>query len=302
MGKSNWLFFAIAVLATSFLYETEIQKTISKRSPLEKRNEAEFSTIYKTVGRETATMWKTFTPISAQATRTIVETVTQTVTETTTPPDSETPIPVEAHFQMLYDAIEHRILNRHDVDLIPKYVRASFHDLMNFDGNSHGAEGCILVEPARSFIENKDVVPHLTSLIHEMEDIFLPLGVSFAHADIVSMAGKVAIEMSFQCVRVAWEGGRKNCDPAGFVSSGPPANLDSREKLAPFLVRYGMTDREKAVLTIGSHAVRNSKFVPWIFTSTGQNSGPKFIQETIRLLWGMSDRRPDISMFIKLTI
>jgi hypothetical protein len=79
MGKSSWFILAIAVLAASFLYEPETQKTIIKRSPLEKRSEDVI--VHKTVGRETTTMWTTLsTPMSPQATRT--ETITHLVTET----------------------------------------------------------------------------------------------------------------------------------------------------------------------------------------------------------------------------
>jgi catalase (peroxidase I) len=92
---------------------------------------------------------------------------------------------------------------------------------MNFDQNKWGADGCILVEPAVSFEENTDLKDHLRNLISTVEDKFIPLGVKFSHSDIVSMAGKVAIEMAFPCVRPNWEGGRQNC-AAGIVANGPP--------------------------------------------------------------------------------
>jgi hypothetical protein len=54
-----------------------------------------------------------------------------------------------------------------------------------------------------------------------------------------------------------------------------------------------MNDREMAILTIGAHAVKNALFVPWIFG--GDNSGPKFIQDTITIPWKISRKRQDIS-------
>jgi hypothetical protein len=294
MGKSRYLLLAIAVLTASFLYETDTQqKTIKKRTPVDNDG---YLTVYKTVGRETATLWKTF---RAGGTQTIVETVTETVTETTetakvtdaTETSSPTQEIGEAEYQMLYDSIKQRILANEllGTDLRPKYVRAAFHDLMNFDGTSHGADGCLLIEPARSFTDNADLVGFMGALKSHVEDQFIPLGIAFPLGDIVSMAGKVSIEMAFPCVRPDWQGGRAVCDPDTIVSRGPPGSINSREKLRPFLERYGMTDREMAILTIGAHAVKNSIFVPWIFN--GDNSGPKFIDETANGFWQVTNKR-----------
>jgi hypothetical protein len=117
--------------------------------------------------------------------------------------------------------------------------------------------------------------------------------VKFTFGDVISIAGKVAIEMAFPCVRPAWGGGRQMCNAEGISSTGPLGSIDSREKLQPFLNRYGMTDREMAVLTIGSHAVKNSAFNPWIFN--GENSGPKFINTTVNTEWTVDRNgvRPD---------
>lgn len=140
MAKGTYFLLSLSVLALAFLYNPETQNTNVKRSPvkqqtpLEKRDDG-ILTMYKTVGRETATMWKTFTPISAQATKTIVQPV-QTITQTKTVGNQlETGFAIEqraineADYQSLYDTIEFRIQTHESVDLRPKYVRAAFHDL-----------------------------------------------------------------------------------------------------------------------------------------------------------------------------
>lgn len=69
----------------------------------------------------------------------------------------------------------------------------------------------------------------------------------------------------------------------GVTESGPPAGLTDAGQLDPFLRRYKMTKREMAILTIGAHAVRNSVINP--FPYDGQNSGPKFINDTLSYDW-----------------
>lgn len=117
--------------------------------------------------------------------------------------------------------------------------------------------------------------------------------VAFSMGDLVSMAGKVSIEMAFPCVRPAWRFGRKACNATGITSSGPPGNLDSLDKLQPFLERYSLSDREMAILTIGAHSVKNSEFVPWVFDA--ENNGPKFINDSVNIEWSINRNiRPDI--------
>jgi hypothetical protein len=183
----------------------------------------------------------------------------------------------------MYDVIQTIIIQSDSDSLIPEYVRASFHDLMQFDGTSFGAEGCIFDDPVRDFDANSDLENPMKELAKaisrndELSGIHLTLG------DIVSMAGKVAIEMSFPCVRPDWSGGRKMCDSSPTSNIGPPGSIDSRASLSPFLERYGMTDQEMAVLTIGAHAVKNSHVADLFYN--GENSGPKFIAETVAVEW-----------------
>jgi catalase (peroxidase I) len=211
---------------------------------------------------------------------------------TTTHPSPTPPsrLPAEADYQNLYDAIENHIESTTEVDLKPKFVRAAFHDLMNFDGTSFGAEGCMFDDTVRGFESNSQLNAVMTTLADTINanalfsEIDIPLG------DLVSLAGKVSIEMAFPCVRPDWSGGRKLCSPSP-LDDGPPANMNSKAALAPFLTRYGMNDKEMAVLTIGSHAMRNARFMPWSFH--GQNSGPQFIQDTVNLPWKISAEAPE---------
>lgn len=62
--------------------------------------------------------------------------------------------PIEQDFQDLYDVIQAHITESTAVDLRPKFVRAAFHDLMNFENGKFGAEGCIFDAPVSEFREN----------------------------------------------------------------------------------------------------------------------------------------------------
>lgn len=70
--------------------------------------------------------------------------------------------PVEADYQKLYDEIANLIETTEtetSVDLRPKFVRGAFHDLMNFNDNQFGPEGCIFDTKVAAFPENL-VTPH----------------------------------------------------------------------------------------------------------------------------------------------
>ena len=58
-------------------------------------------------------------------------------------PSNPAPAPALKDFQNLYTALSTKFITRQN---IPKYVRMSFHDLLNFDSStgSTGARGCIL--------------------------------------------------------------------------------------------------------------------------------------------------------------
>jgi hypothetical protein len=85
----------------------------------------------------------------------------------------------------------------------------------------------------------------------------------------VSLSGKVSIEMSFECVRPDWAGGRGACNINGnHPNQGPPPNVNTKQGVDLLLDRYGLTDKELALITIGGHAVKKAEFKPWVFGGT----------------------------------
>lgn len=153
----------------------------------------------------------------------------------------------------------------------------------------------------------QDLKPIMRDLAHVVTVRFNGR-VNFRLSDVVSLAGKVAIESAFPCIRPIWSPGRNICDPdAQHPNQGPPANVDSKAGIDKLINRYGLTAKEFAVLIIGAHAVKNAQFVdgirddpnyvPWHFG--GRNSGVKFIKENHDLDWTPdSTARADLGMII----
>jgi hypothetical protein len=75
--------------------------------------------------------------------------------------------------------------------------------------------------------------------------------------DIVSLAGKVAVEKAFPCIKIKWSFGRKPC--AGLEKeSGPGPLINSLAGMRPFLQRYGLSATEMGTLTCGAHGIAGS--------------------------------------------
>lgn len=142
---------------------------------------------------------------------------------------------------------------------IPKILRASFHDLITFDTakNTTGGQGCI-VDDARisNFDENKglqDIIP----LVLDARNAFP--GVSFSTGDIVSLAGKVAVESAYPCLKIGWGFGRPSCQPTGREQNDGPVNtIKTVAEYKSFSDRYKFTTDQFAILTTGAHAVRGA--------------------------------------------
>ena len=103
--------------------------------------------------------------------------------------------------------------------------------------------------------------------------------------DIVSLAGKVAVEKAFPCIKIKWSFGRKPC--TGRESQGGPGpNIESLSQMRPFLRRYGLSAIEMATLTVGAHGVAgsvNTQSETGIasFRFARVSSGVEFIRSTI---------------------
>lgn len=125
MAKAKWYLVALSLLATAFLYEPETRTRNFKRSPTP-YSRHEKPKYHNTRGK---------CPNNKYC---IVQ----------------HNVPCEHDYQELYDLIlEH--IESSEIDLRPKFVRAVFHDLMNFEDGSFGAEGCIFMsEDMSNFKEN----------------------------------------------------------------------------------------------------------------------------------------------------
>lgn len=94
--------------------------------------------------------------------------------------------------------------------MIPAIVRSSFHDLMNFNGilGVGGPRGCILQQPMD---QNKQLIGPMENL-QRLVSLHFENG-SFTFADVISFAGKVAVEFAYDFggEKVRWRPGRGEC-------------------------------------------------------------------------------------------
>jgi catalase (peroxidase I) len=121
--------------------------------------------------------------------------------------------------------------------------------------------------------------------------------------DLLSFAGKIAMEETTPCLQFKWRFGRGNCDfPQDEINNPPNGTLNTLEKFDPFLKRYNFTATEMAILTAGTHgiataaaALENSWFGPFDFTLT--NSGQDWIKNTINGEWKQVTSEKDLTQF-----
>lgn len=113
---------------------------------------------------------------------------------------------------------------------------------------------------------------------------------NFTFGDVISLAGKIAVETAFPCIQIKWRYGRTACIDKTEKEENPPGSIDSMAKYEPFLRRYGFTANEMAVLLAGSHGIAtasadqvNSGFGDYNFALV--NSGKHWIESTLNLKW-----------------
>lgn len=195
-------------------------------------------------------------------------------------------IPTNAQFQDLYNVLK-REYTDHSAS-IPEIVRASFHDLANANGVRGGPRGCLRNGNAKLFDGNLQLVDPVRDLFALVDRKFTCD--NFSDGDVISLAGKVAIELAYPCIRINWRGGRPPCstDPATSETNLlPSGKISDLAGLQPFLDRYNFTKREFAVLLAGGHglgdgAIRSSTlstFLPFALT----NSVKDYIVQTFSL-------------------
>jgi hypothetical protein len=191
----------------------------------------------------------------------------------------------------LYETVREYV--RNNQDQIPPLVRLSFHDLMNYDPSTQigGPNGCIREEPQRSMEQNNHLQVPADRLFNHVQ---AKLNLSYSDGDIISMAGKVAIEQSF-CVYIPWRGGRPSCTQTE-PEAGPMGNIQTMAGLQPFLDRYNFTANEMAILIAGAHAVKGARgrlsSPEPMFLST-VNSGTTWIKDTFAVVWAYFGTRED---------
>ena len=192
-------------------------------------------------------------------------------------------------FLNLRNKLQDYLLKSED-ERIVKFVRMSFHDLLNFDPNSHtgGPHGCLLKKPIQDFSENNGLSEEVNDLNTFVKSEFP--NVSFNFGDVISLAGKVAIETAYPCLQIKWRFGRSECSSTDEKESGPPGTIDSLDEFQPFLNRYGLSAKEMAILTAGSHGlakaaadVENSGFGTFDFASV--HSGKDWIDKSFTNDW-----------------
>ena len=111
--------------------------------------------------------------------------------------------------------------------------------------------------------------------------------------DIVSLAGKVAVEKAFPCLKIEWSYGRKPCTGKE-KELGPNAFIETLSGMQPFLKRYGLSAIEMATLTCGAHGIAgalNREKTSNIsdFYLARVSSGVNFIDKTANIKWIRED-------------
>jgi hypothetical protein len=191
--------------------------------------------------------------------------------------------PTASHYVQLQNSLKTNFVTLQNT---PRLVRMSFHDLLNFNKatGSGGAQGCLFDARVAAFKENGGLNGTAQVLKKFVETRFP--NVAFSSGDIISLAGKVAIEAAYPCLTIKWSFGRPSCTQ-NEIESGPGPEINTLAKMRPFLKRYGLTLTEMATLTTGAHAVagsRNTAATSGIFSFTFAKvtSGVDFIKKTVR--------------------
>ena len=199
-------------------------------------------------------------------------------------------VPSQKDYQLLQSSLKEFIAtNGEDPSRnIPLLVRLSFHDLSLIDGsNGMGPKGCLIEKSIQEIKDNAGLAPIVSQLATFVGQKFPSTPYSFG--DVVSLAGKVAVETAYPCMQIKWSYGRSKCH---ITTPGeiPGGNITTLAQLQPFLNRYGLDANEMAVLIAGAHGIKNAKannensgFGTQVFS--GFSSGMNWIDVTFKLPW-----------------
>ena len=144
---------------------------------------------------------------------------------------------------------------------IPIIVRMSFHDII---GGGLGPHGCLKLDAILNAEGNaglSDKVKELSAFVAER----FPK-TDFTFGDVMSLAGKTAIELAYPCMKIKWKYGRAKCTATQNLNQLPHGTLNQLSQMKAFLDIYKLTHKEMAVLVAGSHGLAKA-------SASNQNSG-----------------------------
>ncbi|KAJ3272860.1 hypothetical protein HDV01_005183 [Terramyces sp. JEL0728] len=148
-------------------------------------------------------------------------------------------------------------INEEPVRRIPLLVRASFHDLAGYDSNNgYGPHGCLFNKDIQAIPQNaglSDITRDLAAYIRTA----IP-NAKYPYGDMISLAGKTAVEYVHPCIQIEWSFGRSVCSANSSPSTLPEGTLSSMKEIQPFLNRYGLSATEMGLLIAGGHAIPNA--------------------------------------------
>jgi hypothetical protein len=131
---------------------------------------------------------------------------------------------------------------------------------------------------------------------------------TFTAGDIISLAGKVAIEKTFPCMTIEWKSGRPPCVRGTERIGGPGPEINTFGKYTEFSTRYDLSALDFAILTTVAHSLKNSRnritetqIASFLFASENniidfilQMMNPNgWISFTFSHWYGVDERNPD---------
>lgn len=135
-------------------------------------------------------------------------------------------------FYPLHAALRQYVKEQKSNQVIPLLVRASFHDIADFDAGQAGGQGCLVSQPVLNFPQNGGLSSTINNLFNFV-NLNFPNN-KFTAGDVISLAGKVSAEMAFGAP-VAWSFGRSVCNTANTEQpEAPGGNITTMSQLSPF--------------------------------------------------------------------
>lgn len=143
---------------------------------------------------------------------------------------------------------------------VRKLVRLSFHDLATINSpGAVGSTGCIQNQAIQSLPGNEGLSDEISQLSAFVTSRFPTTPYSFG--DVISLAGKVAVETAFPCINIPWKFGRSTCASISNPGAIPMGQISTVAEVTPFLNRYGLSQQELAVLLAGAHGIKGANAV-----------------------------------------